>query len=232
LATALASTTPTLAALAFAAAAVSVFFLHEPVLVLLGRRGKKARTDGASRCWQRVGLLGASACFFATLFVALAPRVALVGALLPAVLGGVVASLVWFDREKTAVGELAAAGALSAVAVPVALASGAPGSIVAAAWAAWCIGLGASTWSVRSVIARAKNTTETRLVALGIPAGTLSVVALGFGARPFMLAAPMLCAASAIALAHPHPRHLRRVGWSLVAASTATAVLLVVAARA
>jgi len=232
LVTALASRTPSLAAIAFAAAAVTGFALHEPVLVLLGRRGAKLRSESGARCRRLVVVLGGATASLGTVFLLLAPATARLAALLPLGLAAVVAGFVWRDREKTGAGEIIAAAALSSMAVPVALASGCPPATVATAWAAWCIGLGASTWAVRGVIARVKGTSRSPIVGLSILAGAVTVVLVVFDATPLIAATPMLAMAVVVTLTQPHPRHLRRVGWGLVAASCLTTVLLVAAAHA
>ncbi len=66
----------------------------------------------------------------------------------------------------------------------------------------------------------------------GAPIVALSIVSAARGwlppAVPFALL-PVCGVAAALSLVPPHPRHLRAVGWSLVAATAVTAVVLAVA---
>ncbi len=58
------------------------------------------------------------------------------------------------------------------------------------------------------------------------------LVASAIAAPPFALAMlPMIVTLAVVAASHPTPKHLRRVGWALAAASLLTAGSAVVAAR-
>ena len=64
---------------------------------------------------------------------------------------------------------------------------------------------------------------------LGLAAG---VAALALGPTPRLAAAtPLVAVAVGLVLAPPAPRHLRRIGWLLVAAALATGAALVLTAR-
>ena len=109
--------------------------------------------------------------------------------------------------------------------LPVAVAGGVPLGVGAITWATWVAAFGASTVSVRALIARHKQRPEP----LALPvllATTLGVVAALSATRLPLAALPLLALAWALFLRGPAPRHLRRVGWLLVAMSGATALLL------
>jgi hypothetical protein len=132
-------------------------------------------------------------------------------------------------------GELAAAAALAGVAVPVAIAAGVTWPAALGAWGAWVAAFGASTWAVRAVIGHRKEpiTWALRVLPLGIPIGAAITLA-ALGVVPWfcaIAAAPMTLMSVAIAASPPHPRSLKRVGWSLVAGSVAAAGVLIAGAH-
>lgn len=232
---ALAMGRPTVGAFGIAIAATAVFFAHEPALILLGRRGERARREDSARARARLVVLGLIAAVAGAAAIASAPLGALLMSAAPLVLGAVVGWLVTRGQEKTTAGELLAAAALAAVAVPVAMAAGVSGRAALGAWGAWIAAFGASTWAVRAVIAHRKAPVAwwRRVLPLALPAVAGAVCLAGQIAPWFCAAAaaPMMIVAVAIAAAPPHPRFLKRVGWSLVGASVAAAAILIAGAR-
>ncbi|MFO0587061.1 MAG: YwiC-like family protein [Polyangiaceae bacterium] len=231
LAAALAMGRPTVGALGLGIAGSAVFFAHEPLLILLGKRGDKARREAGARAKRRLGELMLLAAVSGVAAALTAPMQALIAAVSPLVLGAFVGWLVTQGKEKTTVGEMAAAAALAGVAIPAAIAAGVPVATAWGAWGAWTVAFGASTWAVRAVIAHQKARTGAlrRVAPLLVPA-TLAVAFALTGTVPWFCAAaaaPMILVALAIAAMPPHPRALKRVGWSLVGASVAAAAILV-----
>jgi hypothetical protein len=226
---------PGVASVALAAAAAISFAAHEPILVLAGQRGTRARREEGARAARILAALGGGALALGAIGLALAPAEARISALVPI---GLTALLAWFiarNAEKTAPGEILAAAALSSAGLPVALAGGAPAAVAWGAWAAFCLAFGASTLAVRTVVAhaRAPMAWPRRTVA---PALALAA-AVGLGVAGLVTplasigAAPMLALALAVAAAPPRPAALRRVGWALVAASAVLSVTLAVGAH-
>lgn len=226
---ALASVRPGLASALAAAAAATAFVAHEPLLVLLGHRGPRAKRELGGRARARLWLLvpaslaalaGALALGGAAALVAFAPAAALALAFAPLVLK---------NREKSLAGELLAAAALTGAALPVAvLGGGAPGASLGA-WGAWALGFGASTVAVRATIATHKAHREPFAWST-LALFTVATAGLGLALEPRVLAAAPLVALSwAVMWKRPHPRHLKRVGWSIVAASLVTLAALVIA---
>lgn len=229
---ALASVRPTLAAVAFALAAGLAFAAHEPLLLALGHRGPRALEEDGARARARLLALGLAALAAAAGAALLAPRAALLGALLPIALAAALAPLLARRLERSLPGELLAASALAAAALPVGLAAGLPLPAALASWAAWALGFAATTASVRGVIARQKGHEEPVLAALLLPTVALAAAPIAHPAGTLVLAgAPLALSAWASHLARPHPRALRRIGWALVGASAATAAWLVAAVR-
>lgn len=228
---------PSLAGVALAVAAMAAFFAHEPLLVVLGQRGRRARVEDGPRAMRRLGVLGVLAVALGGLGLALAPPVARMSALPPLVLALVVVWFVWRKEEKSAAGEAFAAAALSGAGMPVALAGGATVAAAGFSWLAFTLAFVIATFGVRAVIARAKNhgdaprwaalavifstvvglcgLTATHIVPLAVPASVAPFVVFG------------LC----LSLVPVHARHLRRVGWGLVATSMLTLAVVVAAFR-
>jgi len=235
--TAFAIARPTAAGVALAAAVVLAFLAHEPAMVLLGQRGRRARGEDGARAWRwllATGGLGAAA---GAAGLALAPPLARVALLVPGLLGVAVVALVLARREKTVAGETAVAAALASSGAAVALAGGAdPASAVAAA-VAWTLGFAAATLAVQVILVRVRSKgardpgrRHAALAALLAVAG----VALWRAGLPAALAWATLPTAGlsiAVCLARFSPRRLRELGWALVGSSTLTLVILVVGLR-
>jgi len=221
---------PTLAGWLFTVSALAAFFAHEPLLVVLGRRGPRARREQSGRarrwlgCWGALGVLGVG------LGLASAPKPSLMALALPTVGGLLVAVALVQNREHTLLGELLVASTLAACAVPVAVAGGAPYETALAVWGVFALGNMAATWAVHGTIgARKRNLGLFRrvgpLVAVAAVAG-LGRLGGWVGWRELVAVAPLLVTSLVLAGWAPHPRHLRRVGWVLAGASLATAVLV------
>jgi YwiC-like protein len=222
---------PTVAGLLLALSFSLAFTAHEPVLVLLGHRGARALQEDGERARRRLLLLGVAALFAAAAGVLLAPLAARLSLLLPAALALLLWPLLRARLEKSLTGELLAAFALSATALPVALADGVALPAARGTLGAWWAGFAASTVAVRGVIARQKGHEEKTLLALA--AVTVAFCAAGLLPKPLgprlLCGGVLVACAWAVQLAKPHPRELRRLGWILVGGGVATtAVLLLV----
>ncbi len=224
---------PTVPSFALVVAACAAFFAHEPWLVLLGRRGSRARREDGRRAAVALAASLALAAASAAVALWLAPRVA--WALAPsAALAVLVIPLVLAEREKSLVGELLVATALSALALPVALTAG-----VSLPWAivlccVWSVGFGLATAGVREVMRRAREPERAgaaAMVVLGMVGVALVASALRGWWAPLAVA-PFLLATTWLVVAPPSPRHMKRVGWSLIGASTLTLAAVVALGRA
>jgi len=227
----------TAAALLLAAAVILFFLAHEPLLVMLGQRGARARAEHGARARRWLGaLLGAAAAAGAA-GLALAPAAARMAALVPVALAGAVAWLVWRKREKTVLGEVTIAAALASAAAAVALAGGAGAAAAAAAVLAWVISFAAATLAVHVILvrARSKGARDPGLLhAAGVAALAAAAVALAAGGFPPALpvaAAPTLLISLAVCLGRVSPRRLRPLGWALVGSSVVTLAVLVAGLR-
>jgi len=233
----LALSTPNAASLGLAIGAVATFLAHEPLLILLGQRGTKARTQDGPRAARRLRWLGLFAVVGGLGGLVLAPTIARFGAIPPLLLGSVVAWFVWRKEEKTTLGEIIAATALSGVGFPIALAQGISLFQAILVWLVWTIAFTIATVSVRAVIARAKHDDRTLTVAAYVVTivSTLLCVSLSyFNKLPIAVPIALLpfeILGLGVLVAPVHTKHLRRVGWGLVASSLLTGVFVVAMMR-
>jgi YwiC-like protein len=232
--TALAAGRVTTGALAVAIAAFLTFLAHEALLVLLGQRGRRAAREQRRPAWRALIVFGGSAALIGIGAVAWMTPGSQPALLVPLALAGVLAALVAARAERTTAGECLAALTLSSVSIPIGMAAG------LTADAAWAIALvfaaafTSATISVRAIIspiARAGGPSR-RAAALVIAGSIALLIALGArgliapGAAPALV--PVSAVAGALILRPPPVARLRTVGWTLVAASALTAVMLIV----
>ncbi len=229
--------TPGLSGAALAVGAFAAFFAHEPLLVILGQRGRRARVEDGPRAMRRLAVLGGAALVLGALGLALAPPAARMAAIPPLVLTLAVVWLVWRKEEKTTAGEAIAATALSGAAVPVALAGGASWAQAGFAWLAWSLAFLLATLAVRGVIERNKHHDRSLSNGAIVMAIVVMAGAVGLWAKGLLPAAvplgvlPFAVLALVGSLAKVHTKHLRRVGWGLIGASVATLGILVATLR-
>ena len=238
LATALAIGRPGAAALMLAAAAVFAFLAHEPLLILLGQRGRRAAQEQRPRAWRWFSTWAVAALACTALAIALMPVGARIGLSVPGGLTLVLGIVIAARHERTTAGEILTALALSSLAYPVALAAQAPARVAVTCAAAFATAFVAATVSVRAVImcTRRPPAARSRIVAaLALVVGILGLAALwqlGLAAGVGVLAALPVCGVGfVLVLAPPSATRLRLVGWTLIAATAATAIVLVAGLR-
>jgi hypothetical protein len=144
-------------ALLVGGSAIAAFLAHEPLLVVAGRRGPRARREAGPRALRWLVATGGIAVAAGVAALMLAAPAARPWFLLPLAPALVVAIALALDDEKSAAGELAVALAFSSLAVPVCVAAGAPARTgVAVALASGlmpCSTHRARSWKARSVSA-------------------------------------------------------------------------------
>ena len=222
----------------FAAAAVCAFLTHEPLLTLLGQRGPRAQRewrDDAVRWFAACATV--SAALGASAFVLMTPMARLaVG--VPFALALILAGLIFAHQERTTIGEAVSATALASVAIPLAVSSGASMTTALTCAATFAAGFVAATICIHAVIAHARYppSTRTRAMAILVTLAVLSILVtlrsrgLVASVAPWA-AAPLLVVGVALAAVPPSTRQLRVVGWTLVATTAATSLVLIAALR-
>jgi hypothetical protein len=224
------SATP--AALLFATVAVSAFLANEPLLVLLGHRGARiAQTEGR-RARTRVAVLGAMAAITGVAALALADRSAIVLAAIAAIPALVLGVLAYRRALHSLSGELLAAVALPAAALPAAVAAGLDAGSAIVLWAAWSAGYSASVLAVHRVIARHRRprTRTDSLVIVSLSVGCAAALALATAWPLAAVALPLLVVSLGLVTRPPPARQLRAVGFALVAAALVALAISSIAA--
>jgi len=231
---------PAYASLWLTLAVIALFLAHEPLLVLLGHRGRPARAVHANGAWW--WLNGALILATASALLALdatAPSLRWTF-LVPALPAAWVTYVAARGREKTALGETGAALAFAAAALPVCAAANRPaaGAAIALAFALLFV---LATLAVRVIVLRTRGGGNPRAVRRTRVA---TVASVGIGALVTLVAAldgvvtrsavtaivPGVLFACTLAAFPPPAARLKRVGWTLVAVSALTSVLLIVSA--
>jgi hypothetical protein len=225
------------AGLAVSVAVVAGFLAHEPALIVLGLRGPRARREqspGAARWLALCLAVGLVAALTALIIIHPAVRWSLLVPVIPALF--LVVAMI-SGREKSWYGETAAAFAFAGVAVPVAMAAGASADAALAVAIPFAVLFITTTLAVRVVILRVRGGGDPR-AAVATQRATLTIAAVcgvvmtamtlaGWLAASVPIAcAPGLLTAAFVAVRPPAPSRLRVLGWTLVAVSTLTAVIL------
>jgi len=230
---------PNAVQLLWLAGCVAVFLAHEPLLIMLGERGRRNHTALGARARRTAYGLAAFALATGGLGWWLAPAAARVALILPLALGALLLRLILTHRERSLPGELLACVTLSSVVIPIALAGGASPRAAIIAGAVWCAVSALATLTVRATIARAKQTANHRRLAYATIAFSAAALLASFlftraNVLPVLAAAailPFVLLAVAFSLVDVHPRHLRAMGWSLVGSNVITLVALLVGLR-
>jgi hypothetical protein len=235
LVTGLALAPPTVSALALAAAAWAFFLAHEPLAILLGLRGARLQVEEAVRSRHRAGLLLGIGTLSGSLGVFGAGRLVWPSLLFPVVPLLALLPLFLMGRQKSLSGELLVITVFATSVFPLGAASSASAERMTAAAAVWWVSFVLGTLEVHAIKARHKNTARSRWTRWGSPgASGVTVLFCGgmalFGEAPYLwpavaVAAPSIAVLSLSAL-RVHPRHLKKVGWTLVGANTAALITL------
>ena len=199
------------------------FVANESLLVVLGHRGKRVKTEEGARAKRWLAVLVPVGVLSGTAGLALAPQ-AIGIATLVAIPAFVLVWFAWQRRERTLAGELVAAIALSGASAPVAVASGSSLSAAMLGWLAWSVGYGLTVVVVHRVILR-KRRPPNAIDAIAF----VTSIALTCGAVALGLVAALPLAACSLGLwiVAPSPSRLRAVGFVLVGASLISTVLFV-----
>lgn len=235
IAAALGSGSPRLASWLLVIAFVAAFIAHEPVLVLIGQRGPRARRERRADAIRTLATAAAVAIVCAAVAVPLMAAPWQWTILVPAAFAAAAIPMIVQRTQKTTWGELYVALTLASCALPVGVAAGVPALAAATCWFVLTLGFWAATLAVRGTIARQRGQPS---LGLRAAAGTVAIVsplltagvaaAAGLDARLWVAAVPLALPALLVAAAGPSARRLRVLGWSLIAASAAAAIALAV----
>jgi hypothetical protein len=239
LATALNIGGPRPAAVLLSAAVVAAFLAHEPLLVVLGQRGFRARDAHGRRALRALVAAGVAAAALGAAGLWLSSPAARLAALPALTLGAGAIVAASARLERTTVGELVVAAALAACAAPVALAGGASPLAARSAAIGWGAAFAAAILPVRAVLLRARTKGEVdprplaALAVIGLQGVALVAAAHGLVAWAGAVGIlPVFAAGLAITVLPVRPQRLTEVGWSRVVASVATLLALVYGLRA
>lgn len=224
---------------AFTGLVVAGFLAHESILVVAGGRGERLRSANESAARARLVRVGAAAVVAGAVFALLAPEGAWRPALVSGALALSVAGALWAGRTRSLGGELLVAGTFASVHAAVAASAGAPAARVSVPAVVWATSFALATLAVHALKYRFKRRGPGRWTVVAAPsvaAATGLVGALGLaGMLPGWTGAasvlPKALVVVALAFLTVHPRHLKRVGWTLVVADTLTLGLLALLVR-
>jgi hypothetical protein len=230
---------PNPAQLLWVAGCVAVFLAHEPLLIMVGERGRRSHSEMGARARKTAQVLAAFAVVAGGLGWWLAPAAARLALILPLALGALLLRFILSHRERSLAGELLACLTLSSTLLPVALAGGVSLRAALIAASMWCAASCLATLTVRATIARAKQMADHRRLSCATVAfgAAAALAALWLALTNFMpaLAAgailPFVLVALACSVVRVHPRHLRAMGWSLVGSNVITLMALLVGLR-
>jgi hypothetical protein len=207
---------------------------HEAALILLGTRGARLKASHGAASRRRLLSLGAVSILAVTVFAFTAATAAWIPAAITAGLTVAVGVLLLAKRTKTLSGELFVAVTFASLHGVVAGAGAIDRSIVYLPAVVWAASFALATLSVHALKCRFKGSRPGRwtvwaaptaagvviaaaaLVLAGSPAGDTTVLAL----------LPKALLVGGLAVVTVHPRHLKRVGWSLVVADVLTLTIL------
>lgn len=234
--TALAIGDASLSSILLAVAATAGYLAHEGFVVLLGRRGSRARREQGAVAWRSLAIFGGTAAVAGAAGVLTASATARLGCTVALALSALAIVIAWLGHERSGSGEITAGAALASWAIPVSLAGGASWDQAIPVWAIWTILFAAATLSVRGVIARSTRRDPRPAVTGAVALAAASIVVSISLVRSDLVPAatiagvlPMAALVSVVAIARVSAKHLRRIGWSYIAVSAATMLALIVA---
>lgn len=216
--------------LAVAAASVLGFIAHEPIMIATGRRGPRALREAprarvrAMALLTAASLLGLPAMMLGSLPVRLALFVCLPVAAACFVLAA-------NGKQRSLATQLWSSLGLVLPSLVVMLAASMELERALQISGAWLVAQSGSLVAVRSVIAKHKKNTQGRVPLtndlLQLAFTLAALIGIFSGYTPFLCVLPMIAVASYLRIFPPSPKHLRQLGWSLVASHLASALAMI-----
>ena len=223
---------PGLASFLFAAAAIGLFIANEPLLLLLGVRGKRLQEELRVPAGRQLALRAGFGALAGLGAFWLAPDTARWLALVPALCVAGLLPLVVAKRLKTLGGECLAAAAFAAMHLPVAASGGVTGLMLYGPPVLWFVATIVSTLCVHAIKSRVTGATPwvqwvaplaTRFALFAVLVVTVTVPAW----RPVAVAACLpLAGVLVLNRLAPSTKRLKQVGWTLVATQALALALL------
>jgi len=223
---------PGAAAWLFVAAAILLFVANEPLVVLLGARGKRAQQGLAVPARRQLAILGGLGVAAGLAALWLAHPGARWLALVPAAIACGLVPVVLSRNLKTLPGEVIATAAFSAMHLPVAAAAGVDGVLLWGPPVMWFIVTVTATLAVHAIKSRVTGaapwvvpaaTWAARLALLAALAASVWMPGWRIVALAACLPLAGVVVVNRLALS---PRKLRHVGWAVVAANALAVTLL------
>jgi hypothetical protein len=235
--TALVIAGPTPAGVLLAVAVVCGFLAHEPLLLLLGGRGARARRATQTRATVWFTTTFGAMAFAGAAAYHLTPAAFRWSFLLPLVPAVWVCANALTKQEDRASTQIAVALAFAFTAIPICLVAGLGTLTAASVGFVFASVYVTGVLCVRSIVlgkrgggnpARSRSTRRALLAVEVVSAAAMSIAAIrGWVPWPLMLAlTPGLFAPMALTM-RPSPPTLKTVGWSLALASAAAALILI-----
>lgn len=223
-----------LAMLELTAAAALAFLAYEPLLVVMGHRGRRRYEQAGDRARLRLAILVPAAIALAALGLWQAPWTAAAVAGIVAGTAIAVFALAWRRAERTCAGELVAAVALTGAAAPVLVAGGMAPDAALVIWLGWSLGFAATVLAVRWVIARHKQQARGvqptgRILAPALVAAAVACAVVGERVPGIAIAAPLVALAAVLVIAHPAATRLRAIGVAIAVAAAGSGAVAVLA---
>ncbi len=234
LATGLALGQPGLAAISFAVAAILLFLSHEPISVLIGARGARAKEMWSTRSLRQASGLAIAGVIAGIVAVLTTTPDARMAVLVPTSCAVVLLPALISGRVKTLPGEILVATTLAGTVLPVGIAGGVAWSTAWVVAGVWFASFLLATLAVHAIKARTKEafgarwtTIATPVLALATFGVAIPVASLGM-VRPMIVFAllPTAVVTVVVSIMRVRARRLRTVGWSLVSANVVTLALL------
>mgnify|MGYP000843993674 FL=1 len=203
------------------ATALALFWAHEPLLIVLGQRGTRARREHGR--WAGVLLLLLLVVAAVSLLAAYQrlPVPLRIHLAMPLGLGGLVLPWLFARKEKTTVAELLVATALSSWAAPILLSKGVSTSQAYQLVWSFAMLFAVAVLLVRGLMNKLSLGWSVGVAGTGLLATHWAVLHGLLPPQAMWPLLPMAVLVTGLVLVHPSPRYLRHVGWSIVVVTLA-----------